>query len=206
MRTCLFSNYQKNFVVEVNTDAITNVPNKTTIHDIKVVKGQEFFDGFVASGFGFRVPDVVDANQLKDFADSISINCSIINPDTGVTTVMNEADAYAIVEPDSDVDADADISPYQFTGTVGEDFYEPIGIETENGIGNNSFSVSEGDSLPNGLEITPDGLIYGTPEEDGEFIVSIDVRDATGQLLVTDIELTISAVSDDDDSDVDLDS
>lgn len=198
MRTYLFSNFQKTLVVEMETDAIVNLPNKATIHDINVIKGREYFDGFVSSGFSFRIPDVVDSMEVKAFVEAKGLSFSIIDPDANTETILNTANAFAIVGLDEDVDADVDDAPYQFTGAVGTFFYEPIGIETENGIGNNTFSVVEGDSLPDGLEMTPEGVIFGTLEDDGEFTVSIAVTDSTGQVLTTEIDFTISPEADSD--------
>ena len=55
MRTYLFTTKQNTLVVEVETDAISNTQDKSTIHDVNVLKGD--FSKLQSNGFNINTID-----------------------------------------------------------------------------------------------------------------------------------------------------
>ena len=62
-------------------------------------------------------------------------------------------------------------------GTVGLDCYILKELRAEGGVGHKSWSVAAG-TLPHGLRLSPSGMLYGTPGEEGEFPVTVRVEDS----------------------------
>lgn len=126
MRTYLLSNKQKTLVVEIETDAITNLQNTQTIHDINVIRGS--MDEFTSLGFFLKVPDVVTGVQLTAITNAMNLDISVINPDNGVVTSLNTADTFAFTNTLDDGVKDA---AYSDT------------LTTEHGLGAILFSVQQ---------------------------------------------------------------
>lgn len=174
MRTYLLSNEQKTVVVEIETDAITNLQSNSTIHDINVIKGD--LDIFVSSGFYVKIPDVITEAELVVLAAAMNLNLSVINPETGVETSIATAD-----------------NSFAFTTTtidagVQDAVYTPFTVETEYGEGVVTFAAT---TLPTGLVMSELGVITGTPTADGSFTTTVTATDALGQVISDDFTFVI---------------
>ena len=62
-------------------------------------------------------------------------------------------------------------------GKIGLDTYLLKELKAEGGVGRKSWSVAAG-TLPHGLRLSPSGMLYGTPGEQGEFSVTVRVEDS----------------------------
>ena len=62
-------------------------------------------------------------------------------------------------------------------GKIGLDTYLLKELKAEGGVGRKSWSVAAG-TLPHGLRLSPSGMLYGTPGEEGEFSVTVRVEDS----------------------------
>lgn len=80
--------------MEVETDAITNTPNITTVHDIKIIKGAEFFNNLVSDGFSISALSVVDGIRFSQLADTLNVNVDVVNPDNQTVTSIKTADEF----------------------------------------------------------------------------------------------------------------
>lgn len=105
MRTYLLSNGQKTVVAEIETDAIINLQETSTIHDINIIRGD--IDAFNSAGFSLKIPDVVTVEQVKAMCIEMNLTVSVINPETGVETSLDIADAFAFTNTLDDGTKDA---------------------------------------------------------------------------------------------------
>ena len=62
-------------------------------------------------------------------------------------------------------------------GKIGLDSYILTELKAEGGVGHKSWSVAAG-KLPHGLRLSPSGMLYGTPGEEGGFSVTTRVEDS----------------------------
>lgn len=70
---------------------------------------------------------------------------------------------------------------YQFTATGGKPPYVWTATQCvklyPDGTTGNCASATAGLNVPSGLTLGPDGKLYGTPNESGEFSISVSVSD-----------------------------
>ena len=174
MRTYKVTNPQNTVVVEIETDAVTGNPNKTTIHDIKFKAGDP--EKIVAAGFYPRVPDVVDGNDMVKIHLNTNLSITIINPDNGVITPVLVANDFEIV------------TESLMDGNVGDEY--SFLIQADSGTSPYTFEV-EGD-LPAGISLSEGGVFSGTPTEDGVFTFNIIAKDFLGQVVAEEFTLTVT--------------
>lgn len=177
MRTYLFTTKQNTVVVEVETDAISNTQDKSTIHDVNVLKGD--FSQLQSNGFNINTLSSVSYIQMKTLATSLGMSLSVINPETRTSTGIVTAGTFAI--------STATITGLQAGVAVSKQ------IAQTNGCGKVIFTEKTAAGLPVGLVISETGLITGTTAEEGEVTFTIVVTDSLGQVAEKAYTTTIAA-------------
>lgn len=194
MRTYKFSNDQVTFLVDTIADSIADSQDNMTIHDIKVLNGD--WEGIVSAGFKFRIPDVVNRQELIKLAKDRNFSLSISDGSTETSLVTAPVFAF-VVDGDDDDDDDAGAT-IEMEATVGERFYESI--EVENACGGVRFTTE--DDLPDGLILNELGAVVGIPTEahddDDETEIEVTATDSTGQEITATIIITVVEADDDD--------
>lgn len=178
MRTLKLSNFQETLVVELETDAVSDNQDIVTIHDINTIKGD--FERFVEKGFPFKVPDVID-RQIAAVLGALNINAIVIDPYTGHETIINAA------TDDFDFTTDAAL-----TGGNETVAYEEV-IEAEGGLGPYTYEVDESSTLPEGLVLSEDGVLSGTPTTADSYEFTVIATDYLGQVVSQKFTLEIAA-------------
>lgn len=179
MRTLKLSNFQETLVVELETDAVSDNQDIVTIHDINTIKGD--FERFVEKGFSFKVPDVIDRQIAAAVIGPLNINAIAIDPYTGHETIINAA------TDDFDFTTAAALTG----GNEGVDYEEVI--EAEGGLGPYTYALAESSTLPEGLVLSEDGVLSGTPTTADSYAFTIFAYDYLGQEIYLEFTLEISA-------------
>ncbi|MCX7823429.1 MAG: putative Ig domain-containing protein [Syntrophobacterales bacterium] len=77
---------------------------------------------------------------------------------------------------------------------TGEEYkeYPRVTFEAANGTPLYTWSISSG-RLPNGIELTPSGVISGSPTESGTFPFTVQVKDAEGRVATKGFSITVES-------------
>lgn len=179
MRTYLFTTKQNTVVVEVETDAISNTQDNSTIHDVNVLKGD--FSKLQSNGFNINTLSGISYIQMKTLATSLGMSLTVINTETKTSTGIITAGTFAI--------STATITGWKEATAISTQ------ITTANGCGKVIFTEKTDAELPVGLVISESGLITGETDETGEVTFTIVATDSLGQVVEKAYTTTIGALS-----------